>query len=162
MRTLILVRHGKSEWGTTAVDIDRPLKESGESDARLVCEEVKRFLPPKFTIWSSVARRASKTALIFADILSYPAQDIFFREELYTFDAAALETCIRSCSDEHRTLMVFGHNEGLTDFVNKFGDIYIDNVPTSGLVTITFDTGSWSDFSTGKTGKVIFPRDLKA
>lgn len=161
MRTLILIRHGKSEWGTTAVDIDRPLKESGQSDARLVCEAARKFLPTKFTIWSSVARRASGTALIFAEVLSYPAQDIFFREELYTFDLAGLENCIRSCPDGQSALMVFGHNEAITEFVNKFGTIAIDNVPTSGLVTITFETDKWSEFAAGKTGKVIFPRDLK-
>ena len=64
-------------------------------------------------------------------------------------------------SDDVQTLMIFGHNHAFTSLANLLGDKYIDNVPTSGLVQIKFETDRWSDISDGKTELVLFPRDLK-
>ena len=57
--------------------------------------------------------------------------------------------------------MLFGHNHALTSIVNIFGSKYIDNVPTSVLVNITFDIDNWNDIKKGVTTLTIFPRDLK-
>lgn len=66
-----------------------------------------------------------------------------------------------SCSDDYDHLIVFGHNEAVTNFVNKFGSILIDNVATSGFVNIIFEQNRWQDIANGTTKNVIFPRDLK-
>jgi phosphohistidine phosphatase len=57
--------------------------------------------------------------------------------------------------------MVFGHNHAITAFVNAYGSVYIDNVPTCGVVIIDFDINNWKDLNKGKTVKTLFPRDLK-
>ena len=57
--------------------------------------------------------------------------------------------------------MLFGHNYAITAFVNTYGDKYIDNVPTSGLVAIEFDMDHWNELKPGKTLITLFPRDLK-
>ncbi|MEY2869533.1 MAG: hypothetical protein RIR01_2030, partial [Bacteroidota bacterium] len=59
------------------------------------------------------------------------------------------------------SVILFGHNAAITNFVNKFGDVFIDNVPTSGFVSLQFDTDSWDSISKGKTKKIIMPKDLK-
>ncbi|MGY8915204.1 MAG: SixA phosphatase family protein, partial [Flavobacteriales bacterium] len=41
MKTLILVRHGKSSWDYQVDDQDRPLKERGINDGHLVGSAVK-------------------------------------------------------------------------------------------------------------------------
>lgn len=161
MKTLVIIRHAKSDWGTNAMDIDRQLTDLGERDAFLVAASAIEHLPEEYIIWSSVAKRTSRTALIFADGFSYPPGEILFKDALYTFDCNVLEKIIRTCPDRHEALIVFGHNEAVTDFVNKFGDIYIDNVPTAGFVKITFNVDSWREIRKGKTQKTIFPRDLR-
>ena len=85
-----------------------------------------------------------------------------FTHDLYDFSGESLVRVIKSCDDIINTLMVFGHNHALTDFVNTFGDKYIDNVPTSGLVIIEFDIDNWKDLKPGKTFYTLFPRDLKS
>ena len=112
-------------------------------------------------IWSSTASRASETALIFAQNISYPIENIIFKSDLYTFDGHELEKVIKSCSDLYDNVILFGHNEAITNFVNKFGDVFIENVPTSGFVSIKFDTENWESLSKGQTQKTIFPRQLK-
>jgi len=161
MKQLLLVRHAKSSWDAPLRDYDRPLTSRGIKDAHLVSAHVSSKIPKAFLVWSSAAKRASETALIFAQNLSYPLESILFKEELYTFDESKLEQLIKSCSDDYDNLMVFVHNEAVTNFVNKFGSTLIDNVSTSGFVTIIFEQNSWKDIENGTTKNVIFPSDLK-
>lgn len=161
MKQLIIVRHAKSSWDVPLRDYDRPLTSKGIQDAHLVSSNIIGHIPKSFLIWSSAAKRASETAMIFAQNISFPVESIIFKEELYTFDERKLEQIIKSCSDNYEHLMVFGHNEAITNFVNKFGSTFIDNVSTSGFVNIIFDQTNWKYIEKGITQKVIFPRDLK-
>ncbi|MCX6171810.1 MAG: phosphoglycerate mutase family protein [Flavobacterium sp.] len=161
MKQLILVRHAKSSWEAPLRDFDRPLNSKGINDAHLVSSSIIGYLPKYFIVWSSPAKRASETAMIFAQNISISYDSIIFKDELYTFDEKKLEQIIKACSNDYNHLIVFGHNEAITNFVNKFGDIFIDNVSTSGFVDIIFENENWIDIRKGKTKKIIFPRDLK-
>ncbi|MFB9109353.1 SixA phosphatase family protein [Flavobacterium gyeonganense] len=161
MKNLILIRHAKSSWEAPLKDFDRPLMKRGILDAHSVSGVIAEFLPKTYTIWSSTAARASETAIIFAQNLSYPLESILFKDELYTFDERHLEKVIKSCDNSLESVILFGHNEAITNFVNKFGDVFIENVPTSGFVSLQFDSESWDTIDKGKTHKTIFPKDLK-
>lgn len=161
MKQLILVRHAKSSWEVPLKDFDRPLNSKGIQDAHLVSSHIGDQIPKTFLVWSSPAKRAAETAFIFAQNISFPVESIVFKDDLYTFDEINLEKIIKSCYNESDHLIVFGHNEAITNFANKFGDVFIDNVCTSGFVNIIFEQNSWSSIEKGVTKKVIFPRDLK-
>jgi phosphohistidine phosphatase len=160
MKNLILIRHAKSNPGDAVEDKQRTLQVSGVRDAALVAQNIKRFLPNDFVVWSSNATRAIGTANTFS--IAFPENlKIEFKDELYTFDSLKLESIVRKIPDNYDCVIIFGHNEAITDFVNKFGSIFIDNVPTSGFVSMKFDTDSWHNFKQGKTDKTVFPRDLR-
>lgn len=161
MKNLILIRHAKSSWDAPVHDKDRVLAQRGVRDAHLVAQNISEFIPKLNLIWSSTAKRAAETAIIFAQNQMWPLESIIFKDELYTFDASKLEKVIKSCDDSYENVILFGHNEAITDFVNKFGDIFIDNVPTAGFVSLSFSSDSWTTISNGKTNKILFPRDLK-
>lgn len=161
MKNLILIRHAKSSWEAPLKDFDRPLMKRGILDAHDVSLNISKYLPKTYIIWSSTAARALETALIFAQNISYPIESIVFRDDLYTFDEKQLEKVIKSCDNSFESVILFGHNEAITNFVNKFGDVFIDNVPTSGFVSLQFDSDSWDAINKGKTHKTIFPKDLK-
>ncbi|QSW88275.1 MULTISPECIES: histidine phosphatase family protein [Flavobacterium] len=161
MKNLILIRHAKSSWEAPLKDFDRPLMKRGIKDAHEVSVNISDYLPKTYIIWSSTAARATETALIFAQNISYPIESIVFKDELYTFDVKQLEKVIKSCDNSLESVILFGHNEAITNFVNKFGDVFIDNVPTSGFVSLQFDSESWDGIDKGKTHKTIFPKDLK-
>ncbi len=161
MKNLIVIRHAKSSWDSPLLDKERSLANKGINDAHRVASAIKKIIPSKNLIWSSTAKRASETAIIFAQNLSWPLESILFREELYTFDCQELENLVKSCHDSYENVILFGHNEAITEFVNKFGDLFIANVPTSGFVFLQFDTSSWTTLSKGKTIKTLYPRDLK-
>ncbi len=161
MKNLLLVRHAKSSWEVPMHDKDRGLTCQGVKDAHLVSAEAKDSIPKTYIIWSSTAKRATDTALIFAQNISYPIESIIYKDDLYTFDEKKLEKVIKSCSNNFDSVILFGHNAAITDFVNKFGDVSIENVPTSGFVSFKFDTDDWKKIKKGKIKKIIFPKDLR-
>lgn len=161
MKNLIIIRHAKSSWDFLCQDFDRTLEQRGIDDAHLVATDCKKYIQNHFVIYSSPAKRARETAKIFAKILLYPQESILFIDNLYTFDENKLEMVIKSIGNDLDNVILFGHNDAITNFVNKFGDIYIENVPTSGLVWLQFNTDSWETIHKGKTIKTIFPKKLK-
>ncbi len=161
MKNLIIVRHAKSTWEIPCMDKERPLIQRGIEDAYLVASYAKKIIPEKFSIFSSKAKRASQTAEIFSKTFEYPLENIDFIEDLYTFDFNQLAKVIKSLPNSCFDVILFGHNEAITDFVNKFGDIYIDNIPTSGLVWLQFQDNEWNNINKAKTVKTLFPKFLK-
>lgn len=162
MKNLILIRHSKSSWDAPLKDIDRPLSKRGIGDAHITSHAIDQFLPKKFIVWSSSAKRAKETAMIYAQNLFIPLETIIYKDDLYTFDERNLEKTIKNCENQYDNLILFGHNEAITNFVNKFGDCYIDNVPTSGFVSLNFEEEDWKTIQKGKIVKTIFPSHLKS
>jgi len=161
MKNLIVIRHAKSSWDAPLKDIDRPLDNRGIKDAHRIALRAVKHLPKTFLMFSSTAKRASETAIIFAQNFLYPIQNIVFKEELYTFDENNLERIVKSLNNRYDNVILFGHNEAITNFVNKFGNIFIENVPTSGFVSLKFDSDNWQFIDRGRTIKTLFPKDLK-
>ncbi|QYJ67754.1 SixA phosphatase family protein [Flavobacterium litorale] len=161
MKKLILIRHAKSSWDAPLIDKDRPLSKRGINDAHLVAANIEHYLPDSYIVWCSTAQRTKNTAYIFAETLSIPQDTIIFKDELYTFDEIALEKAIKACDNQYDNLILFGHNDAITNFVNTFGNIVVDNVPTTGFVYITFQENEWKNIQKGTTEKLLFPRDLK-
>ena len=161
MKKLILIRHAKSSWEGDVEDKERPLAKRGIKDAHLVSSKILKYLPKTFAIWSSPAKRAMETAMIFAQNVSFPIESIVFKDELYTFDVEELEKVVKTCNNDYDCVILFGHNGAITDFVNKFGDVFIENVPTSGFVSIDFEIESWENIKKGETGETVFPKNLK-
>jgi phosphohistidine phosphatase len=161
MKNLFLIRHAKSSWEAPLRDIDRPLDHKGIIDAHLVASNCMQFIPSTYLMWCSSAKRTQETAIIFAQNILYPIESIVFKEELYTFDINQLEKVIKSCSNDFENVILFGHNDAITNFVDKFGDVFIGHVPTAGFVWLQFETDSWGEINKGKTKKTIFPKNLK-
>ena len=63
---------------------------------------------------------------------------------------------IRKLDDECKSVMIFGHNPDFTDLVNDFIKTPIDNIPTSGVVTLKFNATNWKDISRKNLEKQMF------
>ncbi len=162
VKILYLIRHAKSSWKYNVPDDERPLKKRGANDALLVSNELKNSILIPDMILSSYAKRAKNTAQIFTQNLSLNNIEFKIKDALYDFSGSNLLNTIQSCDDNIDKLMVFGHNYAITNFVNTYGNKYIENVPTSGFVEIHFDESSWKILKKGKTERIVFPKDLKA
>jgi phosphohistidine phosphatase len=147
-KTLIILRHAKSSWEENdKSDFDRVLKEKGIDDIRLLASNVKDNLPRIDIIFSSPANRAIHTAILFAISVGIPTDRIRIVEGLYDTNELRVDEFVKSLPDELTNVVVVGHNPTSTDFVNLFLKNKIDNIPTSGMVMLTFTVQSWRDIS---------------
>ena len=161
MKKLTLTRHAKSSWEHNVIDHERPLNDRGSSDAVLLANEFKNsFIQPDLLI-SSDANRAKTTANIFIETLNISSKIVRYNHSLYDFSGRNLVEVIKNCDESVNHLWVFGHNHAITYFVNTYGNVYIDNVPTCGIVQIEFDINDWKNLKKGKTLMTLFPRNLK-
>ena len=158
MKTLFIIRHAKSSWDASNVDdFDRPLNERGKTDAPRMGKRFKeKDIHPDLMV-SSPAKRALSTAKKIAKVLKYPKDNIKADRRLYHADEETILTVVRELKDNRNVVMVFGHNPGLTEFVNSLmdGSQDIDNIPTCGVVAFQFSIERWTDVDWGK-GKMLF------
>lgn len=159
MKQLFLIRHAKSDWTAGQSDRERPLNARGTRSVLGIAALVREHIPAETVVWSSPARRALTTAKLFANALGWDEKRIFVKEGLYTFDDAELEKAISGCPDSVDRLLVFGHNEAITDLVNTFGDRFIVNVPTAGFVHLELPITTWALLRKGRTVTTIFPKE---
>ncbi len=161
MKKLILIRHAKSSWEYDVIDHERPLKKRGINDAHLIAKKLMDLNFEIDKVLVSDATRTRLTAEIILPALNIPENIISYHHKLYDFSGRDLVDVIKNCDTTANTLMVFGHNHAITAFVNTFGNIFIDNVPTCGVVVIEFQTNTWTEIISGETIYTIFPRDLR-
>lgn len=154
------MRHAKSSWDYNVSDHERPLSSRGLKDAQLISKKLINQLNPDCVL-SSDAIRAKTTANIFVSNLNIPNDTLKLDRSLYDFSGQELLHVIKTCDNTINELLIFGHNNAITSVVNSYGDRYIDNVPTCGVVIIEFEIDNWKNIKKGKTIKTLFPRDLK-
>ncbi|SDN02662.1 SixA phosphatase family protein [Kriegella aquimaris] len=161
MKTLILVRHGKSSWEYSVNDIDRPLQERGINDALLVSSSFKSQNLKIDAVYSSPANRALHTSMIFLRELNFNLDSFQATKWLYDFSGDYVLQFIKELDNDLDTVMIFGHNHAFTHIANSLGNTYIDNVPTTGLVELEFTTDDWTMVTKGITKQTIFPKHLR-
>ena len=164
MKELTLIRHAKSDWGNEYLkDIDRHLNERGYSDAYLLstwyCKNHK--LPD--IILTSTATRALNTALIFARALDFNMDHFVIEKNIYEATSDKLLSIIKKQADSKNSIMLFGHNPGITNVFNELSNDYIDNIPTCGIVNLHFKTNSWKtiDKENSHLNFQQFPKEYK-
>ncbi|HBK87410.1 MAG: histidine phosphatase family protein [Cyclobacteriaceae bacterium] len=155
-KTLYLVRHAKSSWDNPDLDdFDRPLNERGLRDAPRMGERLnQRDINPDI-ILSSEAVRALETARVLAQRLQYAERKIVTDSKLYHADEETLLHYVQRIPNEHRTAMLVGHNPGLTEFAALLVDDFEEDIPTCGIVAITFQVDAWKKVLP-QTGRLKF------
>jgi phosphohistidine phosphatase len=163
MKTIYVVRHAKSSWDISDIpDIKRPLLEKGKKRTKKVIDYLLENGIQVDYIISSHAVRALDTAKILAHALKYQ-DEIKIDSHLYFTDGDSIIDQFFDLPDRYKSVMIVGHNPALTDFINHYLDTPIDNLPTSGIVSISFDTGRWDKVPSAahKVNFVLFPKELE-
>ncbi len=147
MRRLILLRHGKSGWDDARLDdFDRPLAPRGLRDVPEMGRRLARRGQQPDLIISSAALRAISTARAVARELGYREDRIVTDAGLYHASPDTMLSFVRRAPDDIATVLLVGHNPGMTDLANQLAEIRLDNMPTAGMLCVEFDRApSWSD-----------------
>lgn len=163
MKTLYIIRHAKSSWDFELEDHDRPLNSRGRADVRKIGQYLSHHEETPDLMISSTASRALYTALFIADEWGYAEDEIRLYPTLYH---ASPKTILEILSEIKgaNSVALFGHNPGLTDLINLFDYSFMDNLPTCGVCSFTFDIASWKEIKNAKGQRKadISPKNLRS
>ncbi|NLX66082.1 MAG: hypothetical protein GXZ19_04815 [Bacteroidales bacterium] len=150
MKQLVLLRHGKAEQGTmTKDDYDRLLTEYGKKNVSDMGDFILTKWGSPDLILSSSARRAYDTALLAAQRLGYPQEEIRTERDLYFAPSRWIVRRISQLGDEVNRCLYVGHNPSVTELINELG-VRLDNLPTASAACFEFHVDSWAEISTGR------------
>ncbi|MGQ7868878.1 SixA phosphatase family protein [Sunxiuqinia sp. sy24] len=164
MKRVVIVRHAKAVPYGYDEDFSRKLRDRGKNDAnrislQLIGDGIKADL-----IISSPAKRALKTAKIYAENFRYPVKSIQLEEDLYEgMTTQEFIDLLREIPNEMQTVYVFGHNPLVYHLTNNLVKLFNSDMPTCSTVGVDFDVDTWEDIS-ARGGDLAFhltPRMLK-
>jgi phosphohistidine phosphatase len=144
MKTLTILRHGKSSWSDNGLsDHERPLSRRGERDTPRMGARINEAGIRPSLIMSSPAVRAWTTAKIVAKAISYPVEFLHRENDLYLAGVDRLLSLLSQQDNAFNSIMIVGHNPGLTEFANYLLPEVTDNIPTCGIIALNIETKDW-------------------
>ena len=161
MKTLILLRHAKSNWSEPGLaDHDRPLAPRGREAAPRMGAWLKAHGPMPELVLCSTATRARETLALALEALG-AAPETRFDRGLYLVGAPGVLSRLRRAPDEAATVMVVGHNPDLEQLARRLartGDAAAlarleEKYPTAGLAVIELPVERWAE--AGGSGRLL-------
>ena len=154
MKTLLVLRHGKSSWKNASLsDHERPLQRRGRRDATRMGKLLLREELVPDLIVSSSAERALRTAEIAALACDYEAEI----EVTRAFYHAGPETYIERVQDlpsGYERVLVVGHNPGMEELVALLTGVD-ERFPTAALAQIELPVEDWGELELSSEGQLI-------
>ncbi len=138
MKTLVLLRHAKSEDILLAAsDFERHLKQKGKEDIQKVASYFKSLnIHPDYVFCSS-ANRTKETLAEFNSICSLRSE-IDYNDNLYHASASEILNEILKVISTHSIIFLVGHNFGISDLAEILSEDSCPELPTSGMVILQF------------------------
>ncbi len=149
MKTILIMRHAKSDWSDGSLaDFDRPLNKRGKKAAPFMGIEIKkRDLVPDIII-SSPAKRAKMTAKAVAENCGFD-EDIIWNEDFYFGYMNDIINSVRDLPDRVNSVMVVGHNPTWESMVNILSRSDV-SMTTANISVLELDSDNWKDLQEGK------------
>ena len=145
MKILTLVRHAKSSWSDSDLeDHERPLNRRGQRDAPEMAGRINEAGIRPSLILCSTSVRTWTTAKIIAKEISYPPEFLQREAELYLAGLNTFLDVVGEQDEGFNSIMIVGHNPGLTDFANYLQPGLTHNVPTCAVISVSIDSKNWN------------------
>lgn len=160
-KSLIIVRHAKSDWVRDLPDHHRPLNARGLFDAELMAAYLATKNLHIDHVYCSDALRTQQTLEVLARHVR-PSK-ISLMPELYLAEVSALCAVIENIPASCQTAMLLGHNPGLTELCNGLTGDDMANLPTCGVYEVRLLVDDWRAIAPNMGECVLFktPRMLK-
>lgn len=161
-KTLIILRHAKSDWDTGEPDMRRPLADRGLLDGAAAGEVLADY--DLDVVLCSEATRARQT-WERAVVGGASCDDVRHTDAIYGAWPSDVVDLLRELPDAAETVLVIGHEPTLSDLVLELAeqsdltDRVAVKFPTAGLAVLEFVT-PWSalDTGTGVLTRFVVPR----
>jgi len=143
MKTIILFRHGKSDWNKIyGLDHDRPIAKRGINAAKLmgIYLREKKNIPD--CVISSTALRAKSTAQLAIDSGDWN-QELTLEKKLYGASPETIFEIIREQNNVYKSICLVGHEPSMSSFIYKYTNASYLRFPTATMARIDFETNDW-------------------
>jgi phosphohistidine phosphatase len=140
-RTLVVVRHAKSDWQHDVSDEERPLAGRGRQEAPLIGPWVTAHVGEPELVICSTAVRTRQTLAISG--LSVPPESVKYDERVYAATYQELMSVLDEVPDEVSKVALVGHNPGLSDLVLVLTNEQVE-LKTAAVAVVTWQ-GDWTD-----------------
>jgi len=150
MLSLIVFRHGKSDWRSDfAHDRERPLAQRGIRAARTMGEFLAAAGQVPELALSSPAKRARDTLDLARRQGRWDCQ-VQVKDELYEADAEQLLKFLHSFDETPRSLLLTGHEPASSELISRLiGEHSNIRFPTGAMARIDLPAESWSQLAFG-------------
>ena len=162
MKSIILFRHGKSDWHTTyTLDHNRPLNKRGKNSAKLMGKYLASINQIPEKIICSTSKRTKKTAVI-AIKNGHWNINIEFNKNIYHCSARLLFSIAQQQNSKLKRICFVGHEPSFSTFIIQSTNTKAFKFPTAAMARIDFATNCWKDiiFEKGKLNWFIKPKDI--
>jgi len=174
MKTVIVLRHAKSDWGDMSLrDFDRGLNGRGDRAAAVMGRWAALNIAPPERIVASPAVRVVETLRRFAQAHGACPEPLFDMR-LYLASAPMIAEVIADAGGAADRLLIAGHSSGVEEFILAcvpddgrpgLRDEVEIKFPTAALAVLDFDIADWSSLAHDFTGRgrlrtFMRPRDL--
>lgn len=167
MKTLILIRHAKSDWdNANLTDFERPLSERWIKETKFVSKILKKLdLKTDFILCSSATRTRETLEWIWEEI---DADNKKIEYVKWIYDNHMAETpdyyldLIWKQDDNNEKVVIVWHNNFITRLLRYLVWDEFIVMETLWVAIIDFDMKKWQDISKNKWKLVFFlsPKDL--
>ncbi len=148
MKTLLLLRHGKSDWDADyGADHERPLAKRGVKAAKRIGRFLKEIDEVPDLVVSSTAVRAQTTAELASRAGEWKTE-LSATRDLYEASPAAIIDTLRQLPDRIGSVMLVGHEPTWSSSVSVLTGANC-RFPTAAACRIDFERDRWADVSFG-------------
>lgn len=149
MKTLLVLRHAKTQPNAPHGDHARQLTERGHRDAQRMATAIKTTLGTPDAIVTSDARRAMQTAEIVANGVGF-ATALTVEPRIYAAGLDTLLDVVRELPDDADRVFLIGHNPGFEELAEALSSDDAEvRLPTSAFAHLEFDVPSWAAVQPG-------------
>ena len=161
MKTLLFLRHGKSDWDADyETDHERPLTKRGIKASRKIGRFVNAIDEVPEIVISSTAERAIRTASL-ANEAGRWERNIRSTRKLYEASPVDLLGVIRTLDAGFQTVMLVGHEPTWSSTIGMLTGANV-RFPTTALARIDIDRDDWESISLngGQLIWLVVPKSL--
>jgi phosphohistidine phosphatase len=147
VKKIYLMRHAKAldSYGYER-DSERELSAAGIREAVIIGKHLHQNKTAFDLIISSTAKRAMHTAMLVADCLGYPEDQVEVKEGLYQEPVSGLLRQLSHLDESYHRVLLVAHNPAISFFAEYLSNADIGGFAPATLVQLEFE-GNWEELS---------------
>ena len=150
MKSILLFRHGKSNWKAQyEKDHERPLSKRGMQAAELMGKYIFQIKQVPDKVISSTAIRAKSTAELASKFGNWHS-DFVLDPDIYHCSTDKLQNIIAKQNSNINFICLVGHEPTFSSFLSKITGEDLVHFPTASVAKINLPINRWKEIERGQ------------